>query len=110
MLGLVRICHYVLYSLRVSICLPPLIFHKPNAYLFASCSLLITYVGSKDPLVWRGYVYVAAMFIVACTRTLFIQQHWQVCLVTGMRLRTAIVGVVYRKVSPRVRLFALWRC
>ncbi|KAK2169807.1 hypothetical protein NP493_1174g00004 [Ridgeia piscesae] len=60
-------------------------------------SLLITFIGTKDPLAWRGYVYVAAMFIVACTRTVFSQNHWHVGLVTGMRLRTAIVGVIYRK-------------
>ena len=62
------------------------------------CSLLITFIGSKDPLAWRGYAYVAAMFIVACTSTVFCQNHWHVNLVIGMRLRTAIVGVIYRKV------------
>ncbi|KAK2189921.1 hypothetical protein NP493_93g00019 [Ridgeia piscesae] len=60
-------------------------------------NLLITFIGSKDPLAWRGYVYVAAMFLVACTRTIFVQNHWHVSLVIGMRLRTAVVGVIYRK-------------
>ena len=77
---------------------------------YDGCSLLITFIGSKDPLAWRGYMYVAAMFIVACTRTVFSQNHWHVGLVTGMRLRTAIVGVIYRKVRRFVflHIFARW--
>ena len=76
-----------------------------NCYVFRmlfydGCSLLITFIGSKDPSAWRGYAYIAAMFIIACTRTIFDQNHWHVCFVTGMRLRTAIVGVIYRKVRP----------
>lgn len=31
-------------------------------------------------------------------RTIVFQQYWQGCYVTGMRLRTAVIGVVYRKV------------
>ncbi|KAI0215965.1 Multidrug resistance-associated protein 1 [Lamellibrachia satsuma] len=60
-------------------------------------NVLITFIGSKDPLVWRGYAYVAALFIMSCTRTIFDQNYLHVCFVTGMRLRTAIVGVIYRK-------------
>ncbi|KAI0216331.1 Multidrug resistance-associated protein 1, partial [Lamellibrachia satsuma] len=60
-------------------------------------NLLITFIGSRDPLAWRGYAYVAALFIIACTRTILDQNHWHVGFVTGMRLRTAIVGVIYRK-------------
>ena len=67
---------------------------------YDGCSLLITFIGSKDPLVWRGYAYIAALFIMSCTRTIFDQNHLHVCFVTGMRLRTAIVGVIYRKVRP----------
>ncbi|KAI0214170.1 Multidrug resistance-associated protein 1, partial [Lamellibrachia satsuma] len=60
-------------------------------------NVLITFIGSKDPSAWRGYAYVAALFIMSCTRTIFDQNHLHVCFVTGMRLRTAIVGVIYRK-------------
>lgn len=60
-------------------------------------NLLITFVGSGDPFEWRGYVYVVALFGVSLVRTLFLQQYWHCCFKTGMRIRTAIIGVVYRK-------------
>ncbi|KAK2171192.1 hypothetical protein NP493_1094g02037 [Ridgeia piscesae] len=60
-------------------------------------NLLITFIRSKDPMAWKGYVYVATMFVVACTATMFMQNHWNVGYITGLRLRTAVVGVIYRK-------------
>lgn len=38
------------------------------------------------------------MFICAVLQTLILHQHFQYCFVTGMRLRTGITGVIYRKV------------
>ena len=76
---------------------------------YNGCSLLITFIGSKDPLARRGYAYIAALFIIACTRTILDQNHWHVGFVTGMRLRTAIVGVIYRKVRPPFCLLAFAR-
>ncbi|KAK2171195.1 hypothetical protein NP493_1094g03011 [Ridgeia piscesae] len=60
-------------------------------------NLLITFIRSKDPMAWKGYFYVAAMFVVACTSSMFMQNHWHIGYATGLRLRTAVVGVIYRK-------------
>ena len=66
---------------------------------YVRCSLLITLIRSKDPMSWKGYVYVAAMFVVACTSSMFMQNYWNIGYVTGLRMRTAVVGVIYRKVG-----------
>ena len=64
-------------------------------------SLLISYTtDSNNPDdTWKGYVYAISMFLVALAMTLVIHQYWQIVFVLGMRIRTAIIGMVYAKVS-----------
>uniref|UniRef100_A0A8B9FJB7 Canalicular multispecific organic anion transporter 2 n=1 Tax=Amazona collaria TaxID=241587 RepID=A0A8B9FJB7_9PSIT len=58
---------------------------------------LIGFIKNKDAPAWWGYVIAALMFICAVLQTLILHQHFQYCFVTGMRLRTGITGVIYRK-------------
>ncbi|KAI0210104.1 Multidrug resistance-associated protein 1 [Lamellibrachia satsuma] len=60
-------------------------------------NLLLTFIVTNDPVVWRGYCYVVAMFVVACTRTVLEQNYWYICLISSMHIRTALVGLIYRK-------------
>uniref|UniRef100_A0A8C2GPP5 Multidrug resistance-associated protein 1 n=1 Tax=Cyprinus carpio TaxID=7962 RepID=A0A8C2GPP5_CYPCA len=46
---------------------------------------------------WHGYFYTTLLLVCTCVQTLILQKYFHVCFVTGMRLRTAIVGAVYRK-------------
>ncbi|XP_071976750.1 multidrug resistance-associated protein 1-like isoform X2 [Engystomops pustulosus] len=59
--------------------------------------LLIQFVGDKDAPNWHGYLYTALLFICTCLQTLILHKYFHICFVTGMRLKTAIVGLVYRK-------------
>uniref|UniRef100_A0A8B9LQS4 Multidrug resistance-associated protein 1 n=1 Tax=Astyanax mexicanus TaxID=7994 RepID=A0A8B9LQS4_ASTMX len=59
--------------------------------------LLIQFVNDSDAPSWHGYFYTALLFVCTCFQTLILQKYFHVCFVTGMRLRTAIVGAVYRK-------------
>ncbi|XP_067089136.1 multidrug resistance-associated protein 1 isoform X1 [Osmerus mordax] len=59
--------------------------------------LLIRYVNDSSAPSWQGYFYTALLFVCTCVQTLILQKYFHVCFVTGMRLRTAIVGAVYRK-------------
>ncbi|XP_075422206.1 multidrug resistance-associated protein 1-like isoform X3 [Ascaphus truei] len=59
--------------------------------------LLIRFVGDKDAPNWQGYLYTALLFFCACLQTLILHKYFHICFVTGMRLKTAVVGVVYRK-------------
>ncbi|KFW66898.1 Canalicular multispecific organic anion transporter 2, partial [Pygoscelis adeliae] len=60
-------------------------------------SVLIGFVKNKDAPAWWGFLIAALMFICAVLQTLILHQHFQYCFVTGMRLRTGITGVIYRK-------------
>ncbi|XP_015151018.1 ATP-binding cassette sub-family C member 3 isoform X6 [Gallus gallus] len=60
-------------------------------------SVLISFVKDKDAPTWWGFLIAALMFACAVLQTLILHQHFQYCFVTGMRLRTGIIGVIYRK-------------
>ncbi|NWY90232.1 MRP3 protein, partial [Loxia curvirostra] len=60
-------------------------------------SVLIGFIKNKDAPAWWGFLIAALMFICAVLQTLILHQHFQYCFVTGMRLRTGITGVIYRK-------------
>ncbi|NXW34750.1 MRP3 protein, partial [Phaetusa simplex] len=60
-------------------------------------SVLIGFTKNKDAPTWWGFLIATLMFICAVLQTLILHQHFQYCFVTGMRLRTGITGVIYRK-------------
>uniref|UniRef100_A0A4W3HUW2 Multidrug resistance-associated protein 1 n=1 Tax=Callorhinchus milii TaxID=7868 RepID=A0A4W3HUW2_CALMI len=59
--------------------------------------LLLGFVNNHFAPVWQGYFYAILLFICAFVQTLFLHQYFHICFVTGMRLKTAIIGAVYRK-------------
>ncbi|XP_015266213.1 PREDICTED: canalicular multispecific organic anion transporter 2 [Gekko japonicus] len=59
--------------------------------------ILIRFIKDKNAPLWWGYVIAASMFFSAVLLTIILHQHFQYCFVTGMRLRTGIVGMIYRK-------------
>ncbi|XP_042247990.1 multidrug resistance-associated protein 1 isoform X1 [Thunnus maccoyii] len=59
--------------------------------------LLISFVNDSSAPFWQGYFYTALLFICTCVQSLILQRYFHVCFVSGMRLRTAIIGAVYRK-------------
>ncbi|XP_032957047.1 multidrug resistance-associated protein 1 isoform X1 [Rhinolophus ferrumequinum] len=59
--------------------------------------LLINFVNDKEAPNWQGYFYTALLFISACLQTLVLHQYFHICFVSGMRIKTAVVGAVYRK-------------
>ncbi|NXR46089.1 MRP1 protein, partial [Hippolais icterina] len=59
--------------------------------------LLLNFVSNKAAPNWHGYFYTVLLFVCSCLQTLILHQYFHICFVTGMRLKTAIVGVIYRK-------------
>ncbi|XP_054850774.1 multidrug resistance-associated protein 1-like isoform X1 [Eublepharis macularius] len=59
--------------------------------------LLIKFVNDKNAPSWQGYFYTALLLISAGLQTLVLHQYFHICFVTGMRLKTAVIGAVYRK-------------
>uniref|UniRef100_A0A670Y5C1 ABC-type glutathione-S-conjugate transporter n=1 Tax=Pseudonaja textilis TaxID=8673 RepID=A0A670Y5C1_PSETE len=60
--------------------------------------LFLDFINDQEAPLWIGYFYAAAMFLLACLQTLFEQRYMYMCFVLGMRLKTAITGLVYRKI------------
>ncbi|XP_028267253.1 multidrug resistance-associated protein 1 isoform X2 [Parambassis ranga] len=58
---------------------------------------LIHFVNDSSAPSWQGYFYTSLLFICTCVQSLILQRYFHVCFVSGMRLRTAIIGAVYRK-------------
>ncbi|XP_055308510.1 multidrug resistance-associated protein 1-like, partial [Sitodiplosis mosellana] len=58
----------------------------------------VTYITNPDqePL-WRGILYAVLLFVVASTQTLFLSQYFQRMFLVGLRIRTALVGAIYKK-------------
>jgi len=90
-----RLREAVLCPIKLTVCVFFLLFSFLNVL---KNSVLISFVKDKDAPTWWGFLIAALMFACAVLQTLILHQHFQYCFVTGMRLRTGIIGVIYRKV------------
>lgn len=74
-----------------------LIFIQPQLL-----KLIVGYVEDRDDWfgewkLWKGYAYCGAMFVTAIISSLALHQYFHIMMTIGMRLRTAIIGLVYEK-------------
>lgn len=60
---------------------------------------MIGFVQDKSIHTWQGYLYAVLLLAVAILQSLFLQQYFQRCFVLGMKVRTAIMATVYKKVN-----------
>lgn len=72
---------------------------------FVCFRLMIGFTKDPSAHVWQGYVYAVLLVLVAMLQSLFLQQYFQRCFVLGMKVRTAIMAAVYRKVRRGERQF-----
>ena len=63
--------------------------------------MLIKFTEQKGVPVWWGYALAFLMFFTAILQTLILHRHFQYCFVTGMNVRTALIGAIYRKVREQ---------
>uniref|UniRef100_A0A8C6P2J7 ABC-type glutathione-S-conjugate transporter n=1 Tax=Nothobranchius furzeri TaxID=105023 RepID=A0A8C6P2J7_NOTFU len=83
------------YFLTGTLCI---IFH--DAFMFAIpqvLSLLLGFMKDADAPLWKGYFYATLMFLLSCLQSLFNHQYMYTCFTVGMRVKTAVMGLVYRK-------------
>ncbi|XP_015764594.1 PREDICTED: multidrug resistance-associated protein 1-like, partial [Acropora digitifera] len=60
--------------------------------------LLIDYTeGKNNPEKWTGYVFSVSMLFVALLQSVAQQQYFHVMVTLGLKVRTAVVGMVYSK-------------
>ncbi|KAM5152000.1 multidrug resistance-associated protein 1-like [Mantella aurantiaca] len=71
-----------------------------TAFLFISPELMrLLLERLKNPLApnWQSFLIAVLLLICPCGQSLCLHQHDYICYVTGLRLRAAIVGSVYKK-------------
>ncbi|KAM8798714.1 ATP-binding cassette sub-family C member 6 [Eudromia elegans] len=61
-------------------------------------SLFLDFIEDQEAPNWHGYFYAFTLFLLACLQTVFEQRYMYMCLVLGLRLKTAVTGLVYRKI------------
>ncbi|XP_028913669.1 multidrug resistance-associated protein 6 isoform X3 [Ornithorhynchus anatinus] len=61
-------------------------------------SLFLEFISDLAAPGWKGYFCAVLLFLINSLKILFEQRYMYVCFVLGMRLKTALVGLVYRKV------------
>lgn len=61
--------------------------------------MLISFTKQEGVPDWWGYTLAFLMFFTAFLQTLILHHHFQYCFVTGMNVRTAVIGAIYRKVQ-----------
>ncbi|XP_041666846.1 multidrug resistance-associated protein 1-like [Cheilinus undulatus] len=70
-------------------------------------SLLLGFMHDADAEMWKGFLFASLLFLLSCLQSVLNHQYLFHCFTVGMRLKTAIMGVVYRKclvISSAARL------
>ncbi|XP_056606838.1 multidrug resistance-associated protein 1 [Triplophysa dalaica] len=83
------------YFLTGTLCL---VVH--DAFMFAVpqvLSLLLGFMKDEDAPLWKGYFYASLMFLLSCLQSVFNHQYTYTCFTVGMRVKTAVMGLIYRK-------------
>lgn len=62
-------------------------------------SVLIRFISNPTAPSWWGFLVAGLMFLCSMMQSLILQQYYQCIFVTGLKFRTGIIGVIYRKVS-----------
>ncbi|KAM6957268.1 multidrug resistance-associated protein 1-like [Aplochiton taeniatus] len=60
-------------------------------------SLLLEFMRDEEAPLWKGYMYAFLMFLLSSLQSLFNHQYLYACFTVGMRIKTAVMGLVYRK-------------
>lgn len=63
--------------------------------------MLIAFTKQEGAPDWWGYSLAFLMFFTAVLQTLILHRHFHYCFVTGMNVRAAIIGAIYRKVRTK---------
>ena len=69
-----------------------------NTY-FICFRALIHFTKDKQIPQYRGYILAVLMFVNALVQSLILHQYFHRCFLVGMRVRTAIIAAVYKKVQ-----------
>uniref|UniRef100_A0A8D0UWB6 Multidrug resistance-associated protein 1 n=1 Tax=Sus scrofa TaxID=9823 RepID=A0A8D0UWB6_PIG len=60
-------------------------------------SILIRFISNPAAPTWWGFLVAGLMFVCSVMQTLILHQYYHCIFVMGLRFRTGIIGVIYRK-------------
>uniref|UniRef100_A0A2K6UWG7 ATP binding cassette subfamily C member 3 n=1 Tax=Saimiri boliviensis boliviensis TaxID=39432 RepID=A0A2K6UWG7_SAIBB len=60
-------------------------------------SVLIRFISNPMAPSWWGFLVAGLMFLCSMMQSLILQQYYHCIFVTGLKFRTGIIGVIYRK-------------
>uniref|UniRef100_A0A8C6TA35 ATP-binding cassette, sub-family C (CFTR/MRP), member 6b, tandem duplicate 1 n=1 Tax=Neogobius melanostomus TaxID=47308 RepID=A0A8C6TA35_9GOBI len=60
-------------------------------------SLLLDFMRDPAAPVWKGLLFAVLLFLLSCLQSLLFHQYMYHCFTVGMRLKTALTGLLYRK-------------
>ncbi|XP_068386495.1 ATP-binding cassette sub-family C member 3 isoform X2 [Eschrichtius robustus] len=60
-------------------------------------SVLIRFISNPTAPTWWGFLVAGLMFVCSVMQTLILHQYYHCIFVMGLRFRTGIIGVIYRK-------------
>lgn len=66
---------------------------------FRPYSILISFISNPTAPTWWGFLVAGLMFACSMMQTLILQQFYHFVFAKALKLRLAIIGVIYRKVS-----------
>lgn len=59
---------------------------------------------NKKAEMWKGFLFASLLFLLSCLQSLLHHHYMIHCFTVGMRLKTAIIGLVYRKVTEKLQM------
>nr|XP_061800413.1 multidrug resistance-associated protein 1-like [Nerophis lumbriciformis] len=71
-----------------------------DAFMFAVpqvLSLLLGFMRDRDAPAWKGFLFAGLLFLLSCLQSLLNHQYMYRCFTLGMRLKSAVAALVYRK-------------
>uniref|UniRef100_A0A8C2VPQ5 ATP binding cassette subfamily C member 3 n=1 Tax=Chinchilla lanigera TaxID=34839 RepID=A0A8C2VPQ5_CHILA len=60
-------------------------------------SMLIRFISNPEAPSWWGFLLAGLMFVSAIMQTLVLHQYYHCIFVSALRIRTGVIGVIYRK-------------
>ncbi|XP_029940293.1 multidrug resistance-associated protein 1-like [Salarias fasciatus] len=59
--------------------------------------LLLSFMEDADAALWKGFFFAVLLFLLSCLQSVLHHQYMFHCFTVGMRTKTAVMGLVYRK-------------
>lgn len=62
-------------------------------------SCLLGFMRDLHAETWKGFLFASLLFLLSCLQSLLHHHYMFHCFTVGMRMKTAVMGLVYRKVK-----------